>query len=256
MSSAEKYLIMHIPKCAGTTLRKMIEEHCGSSSLVQLYSRKNQFGQPNKPITGYQEDYVIGHFGIDYFKDADHGRKVITFMRDPIDRVLSHYYYWRSTEQAGIGPKLAKCLSLADFLKSDLLAVRRQISNLQAWMFVANIDMMNRHRYACVSQDELYEMAISNLDLFDFIGLTETFDRDIRYLNDRYAWGAGYSYAIANITAARKRVDELDDETIELLRGVTALDRRLYRYVKRTCYPAQFSDEVPANLSVGKNEDG
>lgn len=235
-----KFIIMHIPKCAGTALRLMIEEHCGSNALVKLYSMENQFGKPDKPITGYSEDFVIGHFGVDYFKDQKHSRKAITFIRDPIDRVLSHYYYWRSTELSGIGAKLAKCLSLADFLKSDLLAVRRQISNLQTWMFVANIDMLNRHKLACASQDELFDLARKNLEHFDFVGTTESFDTDLRFLNDKYSWGAGYSLTAANVTKKRKYLEDLDDETVDLLRGVTALDRRFYRYIKKYVYPQQF----------------
>ena len=88
-----------------------------------------------------------------------------------------------------MGPKLAACLSLKDFLCSDMVVVRRQISNLQAKMFIANINMLSRHRMACCSFDELFEKAVENTSFFDFIGFTESFDKDLAHLNSKYNWG-------------------------------------------------------------------
>jgi len=107
-------------------------------------------------------------------------------------------------------------------------------------MFISNIDMLNRHRLACLPQDELFDMAVENLKLFDFIGFTETFDRDLRLLNDRYAWGLPRTLGAVNRTPRRRRLSEIDAETHELLRAVTRLDRRLYEYVRKRVYPRQF----------------
>lgn len=241
----DRFVIMHIPKCAGTTLRKMLEARHGSASLVQLYSRKDQFGKPYKALKEYTQSFVIGHVGVDYLLDKEHGRKLVTFMRDPVERVLSHYYYWRSISENSMGPKLAACLSLKDFLSSDVVAVRRQISNLQAWMFISNIDMMSRHRAACCSIDELFEKALENTRIFDFIGFTENFDKDLAHLNVKYNWGLSSEVDILNKSPDRKSAAELDEETMDLVRGVTRLDRRLYQYVKKQIYPYQFATGVP-----------
>ncbi len=236
----DRFAIMHIPKCAGTTLRKMLEARHGSAALVQLYSRKDQFGRPYKALKEYTQDFVIGHVGADYLLGREHGRKVVTFMRDPVERVLSHYYYWRSIQENSMGPKLAACLSLRDFLCSDVVAVRRQISNLQAWMFIANIDMLSRHRMACRSFDELFEKAMENASFFDFIGFTESFDKDLAHLNSKYNWGLSSEIDVLNKSPERKNASELDEETMDLVRGVTRLDRRLYQHVKKQIYPYQF----------------
>lgn len=231
---------MHIPKCAGTTLRIALEERFGRDSLLLLYSRRDQFGRPRQPFSKCSQPFIIGHFGVDHFRDDDHGRQVLTFMRDPVERVLSHYYYWRNIQEQSMGPRLAKCLSLEDFLTSEIVAVRRQIVNLEAWMFIANIDMLSRHRLACVPQDELFDMAVENMQLFDFIGLTETFDKDLRFLNHRYCWGLPRQVGRQNPSPARLHYAELTADTRELLRSVTRLDRRLYKYVQTRVYPRQF----------------
>lgn len=237
---------MHIPKCAGTTLRKMLELRHGSAALVQLYSRKDQFGKPYKALKEYTQDFVVGHVGVDYLLDRSHGRKIVTFMRDPVERVLSHYFYWRSIQEKSMGPKLAACLSLRDFLCSDVVAVRRQISNLQAWMFISNIDMMSRHRLACCSFDELFEKAIENTRIFDFIGFTESFGKDLAHLNSTYNWDLSDDIGVLNQSPDKKNASELDEETMDLVRGVTRLDRRLYQYVKKQIYPYQFATNAQA----------
>ena len=245
--TGEKFIVMHIPKCAGTTLRIALEEQYGRDSLALLYSRRDQFGRPHRSFVEYQQKFIIGHFGVDHFREGGHGRRVITFMRDPVDRVLSHYYYWRQIQERSMGPRLARCLPLKDFLSSDIVAVRRQISNLQAWMFISNIDMLSRHRLACVPQDELFDMAVENVSLFDFIGFTETLDKDLRLLNYRYGWGLPRVVRTLNRTAKRKRVVDLDAESHDMLRAVTRLDRRLFEYVRKRVYPRQFE-------SVGEYE--
>ncbi len=247
---------MHIPKCAGTTLRAGLEARFGRENLALLYSQNYQFGRPDQPLSEFSQSFVIGHFGVNYFKGANHGRQVITFVRDPVDRVLSHYFYWHSTDHGGLGPKLARCLSLADFLRSDLLAVRRQISNTQTWMMAANIDMVERHRLACTPHDDLLDMAKENLAYFDFIGLTETFDQDADYLNEKYAWGIESPWGRTNKTERRQARDEIDDEVLDLLHGVTAMDRRLYEYIKREIYPNQFAVTVPLNATQQADGNG
>ncbi len=241
VSLKDRFAIMHIPKCAGTTLRKMLEARYGTAAMVQLYSRKDQFGKPYKSLKEYTQAFVVGHVGVDYLLDKSHGRKIVTFMRDPVERVLSHYFYWRSIQESSMGPKLARCLSLRDFLCSDVVAVRRQISNLQAWMFISNIDMMSRHRLACCSFEELFEKAVENTRIFDFIGFTESFNTDLEYLNSRYNWGLSEDVGVLNKSPDRKNATELDEETMDLVRGVTRLDRRLYQYVRKQIYPYQFT---------------
>lgn len=244
-SAGNKFLVMHIPKCAGTTLRLGLESHYGVDQVLRIYARKDQFGVPFKCVTEYSHDVIVGHFGVGYFQGKEHGRKVITFLRDPIDRVLSHYYYWRLSSYPHIGAKLARQLSLRDFLSSDLLAVRRNISDLQTWMFVSSIDMSVRNKYACASHDELLDIARSSISQFDYIGLTESFGDDVSYLAGRFGWSLDGSWDKSNVTRQRSTVEELDEECMELLRGVTVMDRALYDYIKQSIHPYQKTVQCP-----------
>lgn len=235
----KKFLIMHIPKCAGTAFKTGLTTRFGSSSVMELYNGKDGRGDLIAPVDHYSEDFIIGHFGAAYFDGVEHNREIITFLREPIDRILSHYYYWRSQKCSSVAIASAQRLSLVDFLRSDIPEVRFQISNLQTWLCAFDMVYENRIKNACIPQNEILEMAKDNLSKFNFVGLTENFTSDMNYLNNRYLWGIKSSWwgrrsfwRVVNKTDLRKTVDEIDDEAMELLRSLTTMDRLLYDFVK------------------------
>lgn len=82
-----KFLSIHIPKAAGTTFLEMLKMVYGAD----VYHHKGNIKPEN-----YEDFSVIhGHFDINFYGDLAKKRPVITFIRDPAERVVSHYYYWR-----------------------------------------------------------------------------------------------------------------------------------------------------------------
>ena len=81
-------LSVHIPKTGGITLFNLLRKRFGDS-LVTDY--------PDRPgLAGHQGGVVAihGHFEIaDYLSLAPRAR-ILTFLREPLDRALSHYFYW------------------------------------------------------------------------------------------------------------------------------------------------------------------
>lgn len=96
-------LFIHLPKTAGTSFSAMLNRQLGGR-LYQVYSNI-----PNEPpFSGEQLVQFIRDYGADYDGLASHrlkldyptevdGRRVlgITFLRDPFDLFLSHYFYHR-----------------------------------------------------------------------------------------------------------------------------------------------------------------
>lgn len=84
-----KFMSIHIPKTAGTTWFSIIKE---------LYGDKlhHQVGNIRHPDA--EEFFVIhGHYDINFYGELSRQRPCITFVRHPVERVLSHYYYWLVT---------------------------------------------------------------------------------------------------------------------------------------------------------------
>ena len=104
--SNKKILFFHTPKCAGTTTCNLLSSLITKSTRIKgplspLSGFKNRgiqetsieyFLRKKKAINNSNFDFVFGHIPYEisqYFP----GRKLISMLRDPIDRSISHYNY-------------------------------------------------------------------------------------------------------------------------------------------------------------------
>lgn len=90
----------HIEKCAGTTLENMLYEYFKNIYLdTEIYvPRKNKWKHYNLSEKDYFEEnnfkVILGHINInDKISDFSEHIK-ITCIRHPVDRLISHYYYF------------------------------------------------------------------------------------------------------------------------------------------------------------------
>jgi len=90
---------LHIPKTAGTSFRNILKEVYGSSHVARLDIRRNievdgRIFKGSGLKKGVQ--VVHGHFSFrkltDNF-DIPSGCPVVTWLREPAERVISNYYY-------------------------------------------------------------------------------------------------------------------------------------------------------------------
>jgi hypothetical protein len=165
----EKPLVfVHIPKTAGTSFRRGIESVVGPERLLKDYGpqapetsdvvSKSMYGSHEQPerLLDYLCDLRIavlaGHFHIrKYF--AVFGQKVLwcTFVRDPIQRVVSEYNHFRNYHgYSGTFEQFRK-LPIQCNLQSALLA---------------GVDIPN----------------------FFFVGITERYEESIRRFNHLTGW--------------------------------------------------------------------
>ena len=105
---------VHTPKCAGTSFRH---------SLANAYSEEKVFfdyadrvGDPASPINLDPEGFMAGmrcsdrlegisaihgHFNINKYSYMESKCARITFLRHPLERLVSHYFFWMSTNRHG-----------------------------------------------------------------------------------------------------------------------------------------------------------
>ena len=85
-------LSVHIPKTAGVSIRNLLKEHFGPGFVTYYWTLTDAWGR-NVPDVPVSASCVHGHFQSDEFTGKFPQAKLITWVRDPVDRVVSSYYY-------------------------------------------------------------------------------------------------------------------------------------------------------------------
>ncbi|MCH7920168.1 MAG: sulfotransferase family 2 domain-containing protein, partial [Planctomycetes bacterium] len=84
-----RVLFLHIQKTAGSSIVELARDHYDKSVISH-----GDFGG-HKPEDFQDVAFVSGHFGYEFARPLMSDRYSFTFLRDPVDRVLSFYYFCR-----------------------------------------------------------------------------------------------------------------------------------------------------------------
>lgn len=227
-------LFLHVQKTAGTSIMEMARELYGIAGVVS-HADFMDLGRDGCN----QYPFVSGHFGYDFAEPLLKDRYAFTFLRDPMERLISLYWFSRSAPEDNILYNSAKQYSFDEFLQlgrritgEEPHPLRPQLWNNQTYQLA--------HGYGSdVEIDDcdpkaLLARAMLNLRKFDFIGFTESFESDSRKIFRNLARFRRLTKYQSNITVDRPRASELPNTTIALLREMTNLDRELYRHARAT----------------------
>ena len=231
---------IHVPKCAGTSLRVLLTRHFGAGHLA-LYADDTYFVYGEETLRSYLlQDREIRGFSSHHVRAFPRwlaGRQMlyVTFLRDPIEQFVSYMthfkkYYPAITSESLLEavPPDAPRLALREFAKW-LLTNERDIPFRENH----NVNFFSRHN-APAATDRL-EAAKAALEEFFFVGITERMEESMAKLG-ALARGAGLDFPTDCLpvenTSAEYRDDlswiNPDDEVGSLLLRSVEKDRQLY----------------------------
>jgi hypothetical protein len=237
-SAEELVAFVHIPKTAGGTVTTMFNAAYSSEAVKNA---GNYMSSAKRTTTKVKRGRVkgarvtVGHVPYGVYRDhLPHGTLYVTFLREPIDRVLSHYYrhLHRQNERAEkrrrnrVDKGKDEPGSRASSIEEALTELRMQpIRNLMT-------------RFLCddPTPAELPESALDdakeNLSRFAFVGIQERFDESLILLERRLDLPVvPYSKSRhVSVGGARPRPSEIPDEQRALIVEHNAMDAELYRY--------------------------
>lgn len=225
---AEQTIIfLHIPKTAGTTLHLIIERHYPPESIFSLGPMAQDSIREFKNMSEARRAEIRvlkGHMGFGLHEFVPGPWAYFTLLREPIDRVISFYYFVHRTRQH----------YLYDFVQSEHVGLKEFIESQATPM----VDNAQTRMLSGVWLDvgfgectkETLEQAKRNLrESFTVVGLTERFDETLFLLKRAFGWDKLF-YTKQNVTANRPQKSDLPSDTLDTLVNVNLLDIELYQY--------------------------
>lgn len=217
----DKYVFLHIPKTAGSSLFAVFNNILGPEEVKHVYDLRKSFGPVHaEKLKNYK--MVAGHLVYPQIKHFEKDRYSIVFLRNPVDRFISQYYYYRQNLD-----KIATNLDLGsyvEFYKDNIYS--NGIMNVHLWHLTALFD-------TTFSMEEILEQAKENLSRINFIGIYEFFADSVDLLCYDCGWPAVYEMPVENITIQRPGVDEIDNSIIDRIKELNRFDLVLYEYGMR-----------------------
>jgi hypothetical protein len=217
-------IFLHIPKTGGRSLQNIILRNYSEDEVVVDAHKKGD------ELSAWDEErklnirYVQGHFIFGIHSKFPQPCKYVTLLRDPIDRVISHYYYVRRSPSHPLNRMIIEeGLDLEAYVTSGICD---EVQNDQARL-VAGVE-----RGALVDEDRMLSMARENIDKhFLVAGITEQFDETLMLLKKRLELRNIY-YGVRNQTIKRPLKKQISTTTLNLIAERNQADIELYDYVR------------------------
>ncbi|HET9530020.1 MAG TPA: sulfotransferase family 2 domain-containing protein, partial [Blastocatellia bacterium] len=211
-----KLIFLHIPKTAGSTLRKIIYEQYHADETLKCYYHKQGISlrealDDMKAVSKEQAarvKIIFGHIGFGVHEHLPWSCSYFTILRDPVDRVISGYYHILRDDSHRYQAEVQR-MSLKEYVSSDLLKSEaaqvnavNALDNGQTRLLSGSLVETELSGGAVgygPSSEEMLERAKKNIkENFVAVGLLERFDETLMLLKKLLGWSSTY-YVRANV---------------------------------------------------------
>lgn len=257
------YYFLHIPKTAGTSFTGYFSKFFTEEEIFPGHFWYDIVKYSPMPWNKYR--FYRGHFGYSLRRFLPQDAFTLTFLRDPVERVISQHHH------ALVDPYLVHTVANREYksiengdLKKMLQveSVRTHYWNAQARFVGIDIDILQNttseelesssaiHHILSkhagkMPESELLGNAVKHLKTLDFIGIQEYFEQSCLLL----AFKTGLTPRVDNkremTFSGRPQITDFDEETITELRKLNHLDYVLYEMGKQ-----EFMREYTETISM------
>lgn len=217
----QRVVFLHIPKTGGMSMYGVLRRnYAGLPAYVQFETRSAdehalfERPQPERDALAYVAGHV--HYGVHAIWSEP--AAYFTMLRDPVDRLISQYYY-ATTSREHRNYEKRKAVTFAEF------AFEERHGSYVARRLAGYSDPVNHVPFKPgeLSDAEITDLAVANLQRHAVIGFTSEFDTSLLLLLKTFGWRRLH-YVRRNTTQRVRERSEISAELKTKLRGHLAVD--------------------------------
>jgi len=211
--NSNKVIFLHISKTAGTTLREIATKAYDENNVTEVYGSEEEKKVKFDNALDKGGELIFGHFDFSFIPDSVEGYQIITFLRNPLDQVVSHYLHFAQKNKWELDDE-----NFLSFLES-YEGQNWQCQYLAGW---------RREKKALADKEALFQKAISNLnERVDFCGITERFDDSLLWLESKLGW-IKVAYKKRNMAQQPGAAQQIQQKFKSEILEANGFDQRLY----------------------------
>jgi hypothetical protein len=227
-----RYIFIHIPKAAGSSMNLMLKNHLGKRYHHLNWKKGQQLEKQSNIFANFVRFYRIyvvgGHVNFGIHSRLPGKYRYFSFLRRPDSRVASHYYYALEQPTHYLNESLVKRkMTLSDYAGSDLSL---ELDNGQVRA------LANYWQSTPVGPEHLKQARDNILKSFCFLGFQESFSSDVALLFK----GLGLGPITVERNNATKMKGEINSQEKEFLLERNRFDFELWTYFQENPLPPSF----------------
>jgi hypothetical protein len=226
----ERVLFEHLPKCGGTTVTKYLTSQVPRRLVYEIDGR-----DPTRSIERFhrlaEEErrryrLVTGHLTDDLIELVPPETITMTILRDPVDRIVSHYFFVREDPLHYLHETVVKGgITLEEYGRGELS------SELSNWYTTYFSRLSPRETKD--DPERAVGVALRRIRArYDIIGFLDRLAETMEVLRERAHLRQHFPGFRLNRTAGRPESSSIPQGTLEIIAAANALDMRLYAAVR------------------------
>lgn len=216
-------LFTHIQKTAGTSFRHQVIDATFKEGEVLDDFSPRQFKSCLEP----QHKIAVGHFGYGLHHFTRRKTQYVTFLRDPVDRAVSHYFFIRQCDprfcrhdryEDATNMSIREFYSMPDY-QNEMTAMIAGIAWMQAKRLIKGRRFDNLMLQAAT---------LNLLRKYRCYGMQDKYDISVNLFKYAMGWKSKPLKQRHKLTKSRLALRDLDSETRSFLQRANHLDIQLY----------------------------
>jgi len=228
---ARRVIFIHCPKTGGTTLGDVLRRQYGAERVrwvdgYKLEAEAEALAALPEPALA-AIDAFCGHMPVGLGELLSCPCTYITLLRDPVERIVSHYHWVLRTPSARLHAEVV----------SRRMTLRRYVEESSGARFFNNGQTRVLGATSMVADtpatQATLEAAKNNLERFGVVGLAERFDESLLLMRRELGWHWPV-YRPLKVSVGRPHAPDLADEDREAIVARNLLDADLHDHVSRS----------------------